>query len=46
MDISTLYTLRTVPRPPLNEAIRTLISKLKITFKPSFRRPTVRRAHV
>jgi hypothetical protein len=30
----------------LNEAIRILISKLKITFKPSFRRPTVRRAHV
>jgi len=46
MDISTLYSLRTSPRPPLDDAIRTIISKLKISFKPSFRRPVVRRAHV
>jgi hypothetical protein len=46
MDISTLYSLRNSARPPLDEAIRIIISKLKISFKPSFRRPIVRRAHV
>jgi len=44
MDISTLYSLRSNPRPALDDAIRTIISKLKISFKPSFRRPTIRRA--
>jgi hypothetical protein len=44
MDISTLYSLRSAPRPALDEAIRTIISKLKISFKPSFRRPTFKRA--
>ena len=46
MDISTLYSLRTVARAPLDDSIRQIISKLKITFKPSFRRPTTRRAPV
>ena len=44
MDISTLYSLRSSPRDPLDEAIRTIISKLKISFKPSFRRPVFKRA--
>jgi hypothetical protein len=44
MDITTLYSLRSNPRPALDEAIRTIISKLKISFKPSFRRPVFKRA--
>lgn len=44
MDVTTLYSLRTSPRPALSDAIRTIISKLKISFKPSFRRQIVRRA--
>lgn len=44
MDISTFYTLRSSPRDPLDETIRQIISKLKISFKPSFRRPVFKRA--
>jgi hypothetical protein len=44
MDISTFYTLRSSPRDPLDETIRQTISKLKISFKPSFRRPVFKRA--
>ena len=44
MDVATLYSLRSTPRPALSDAIRTIISKLKISFKPSFRRQVVRRA--
>lgn len=44
MDITTLYSLRNTPRAALDEGIRTIISKLKISFKPSFRRPTFKRA--
>jgi len=44
MDIATLYSLRTSSRPPLADAIRTIISTLKISFKPSFRRQVIRRA--
>jgi hypothetical protein len=44
MDIATLYSLRTSPRPALSDVIRTIISKLKISFKPSFRRQVIRRA--
>jgi hypothetical protein len=44
MDIATLYSLRTNPRPALSDVIRTIISKLKISFKPSFRRQVIRRA--
>ena len=44
MDISTFYSLRNTPRDALDEAIRLVISKLKISFKPSFRRPTFKRA--
>ena len=44
MDISTFYTLRSSPRDPLDETLRQIISKLKISFKPSFRRPVFKRA--
>jgi hypothetical protein len=44
MDISTLYSLRSSPRDPLDDSIRQIISKLKISFKPSFRRPVFKRA--
>jgi hypothetical protein len=44
MDIATLYSLRANPRPALSDAIRTIISTLKISFKPSFRRQVIRRA--
>jgi hypothetical protein len=39
MDIQTFYSLRTAVRPPLDDAIQQIISKLKISFKPAFRRP-------
>ena len=44
MDIATFYSLRSNARSALDEGIRTIISKLKISFKPSFRRPMIRRA--
>ena len=39
MDIQSFYALRNAARPPLDEAIQSIISKLKISFKPAFRRP-------
>jgi hypothetical protein len=42
MDVATIYSLRTAPRAPLSDAIQTIISKLKISFKPIFRRPFVK----
>lgn len=39
MDVSTLYAIRNTPRSPLPPAIADVISKLKISFKPAFRRP-------
>jgi len=38
MDISAIYAARALPRPSLAEDVLTLISKLKISFKPTFRR--------
>jgi hypothetical protein len=38
MDIATIYAARALPRPSLAEDILSLISKLKISFKPAFRR--------
>lgn len=38
MDIQSIYSARAMPRPSLSEDILTLISKLKISFKPPFRR--------
>lgn len=38
MDIQTFYSLRAVPRPALDDAVQQIISRLKISFKPAFRR--------
>ena len=39
MDIATIYSARTRPRPDLDSSILDIISRLKISFKPTFRRP-------
>jgi hypothetical protein len=41
MDISIIYGAKLQPRIPIPEALSSLISKLKISFKPAFRRPFV-----
>lgn len=38
MDIATIYAARALPRPSASEDVLALISKLKISFKPAFRR--------
>lgn len=38
MDIQAIYASRALPRPSLPEDVLHLISKLKISFKPPFRR--------
>ena len=38
MDVATIYTARGLPRPSLSDDILSTISKLKISFKPPFRR--------
>ena len=38
MDTLSIYAARALPRPSLPEEIQLLISKLKISFKPPFRR--------
>jgi len=38
MDVATIYAARALPRPSLGDDILSLISKLKISFKPTFRR--------
>jgi hypothetical protein len=38
MDVATIYAARALPRPSLGDDILALISKLKISFKPAFRR--------
>ena len=38
MDITTIYAARNLPRPSLGDDILAIISKLKISFKPPFRR--------
>lgn len=46
MDIATIYAIRGLPRPSLGEDIVSIIAKLKISFKPPFRRnvrPTTKR---
>jgi hypothetical protein len=43
MDIATIYAARGLPRPSLNEDILSIISKLKIAYKPAFRRLPVGR---
>jgi hypothetical protein len=44
MDTQTIYAARALPRPSLPEEVTLLISKLKISFKPMFRRGFVARA--
>lgn len=44
MDIQSIYAAKALPRPSLSEDILLLISKLKISFKPPFRRTFHRRA--
>jgi hypothetical protein len=39
MDISTIYAARSLPRESLPDSVLDMISKLKISFKPPFRRP-------
>ena len=39
MDIATIYAARFTPRPDLDPAIADIIAKLKISFKPTFRKP-------
>jgi hypothetical protein len=47
MDVATLYAARALPRPSLADDILSLIAKLKISFKPTFRRgPHHARRHV
>jgi hypothetical protein len=43
MDTQTIYAARALPRPSLPEEVTLLISKLKISFKPMFRRAFVAR---
>ena len=38
MDISHIYAARALPRPSLGDDILSIIAKLKISFKPPFRR--------
>lgn len=38
MDIHSIYAARALPRPSLSEEVTCLISSLKISFKPQFRR--------
>lgn len=39
LNVANIYALRNVSRAPLSEDIHNIIAKLKITFKPSYRRP-------
>lgn len=39
MDIASIYAIRALPRPGLDSSIVDVISKLKISFKPLYRRP-------
>lgn len=44
MDIQAIYAARALPRPSLSEEVTLLISKLKISFKPTFRRAFTNRS--
>lgn len=39
MDVAKIYAVRNSSRAPLSEEIHAIIAKLKITFKPTYRRP-------
>jgi hypothetical protein len=42
MDVATLYSLRHAPRDSLSQSIQDIISRLKISFKPAYRRPPIK----
>lgn len=46
MDVQTIYAARNLPRMELDASVVDTISKLKISFKPPFRRPTVNKRRV
>lgn len=39
MDVQSIYTARSLPRPSLSQDVLDIIAKLKISFKAPFRRP-------
>jgi hypothetical protein len=39
LSVANIYAIRAHTRPPLDPKIQDIISKLKISFKPTFRRP-------
>ena len=43
MDIQSIYAARALPRPSVSQEVRDIIAQLKISFKPTFRRPARRR---
>jgi hypothetical protein len=43
MDVTAIYAARALPRPSLGDDILATISKLKISFKPPFRRANFRK---
>ncbi len=44
MEIATIYNARHLPRDPIPQEVLDIIAKLKITFRPSFRRRHQRRS--
>jgi hypothetical protein len=44
MDVQSIYAARALPRPSLSEEVTLLISRLKISFKPAFRRAFTNRS--
>jgi hypothetical protein len=43
MDIESIYAARSLPRDEISQSILDIIAKLKISFKPAFRRPPQQR---
>jgi hypothetical protein len=43
MDIQSIYAARSLPRPSVSQEVKDIIARLKISFKPTFRRPVRRR---
>lgn len=46
MDVQAIYAARNLPRKELDGSVLDIISKLKISFKPPFRRPPVNKRRV
>jgi hypothetical protein len=45
MDVQTIYAARSLPRVELDANVIDTIAKLKISFKPPFRRPVMNKRH-